>query len=143
MNEIQNPDIASIIFNKDRREEKIQKIERLVTRKVGAKAKFLLDKALELADGIYMTDEKDPYKTKYYKKAPNLEAIIYLIDRLIGKPVAKSEVKDNSEKKGLATIQNLIVNLAGPSRENNGNKNGNTITLGKNDVRVGESSLQK
>ena len=91
----------------------ISKVELLVQKKFSAKSKWLLDKAFELAAGIYILDERDPSKTKYYKKPPDLDAIIYLIDRVLGKPVAKQENFQNQAKKGVAELQNIIQVLAG------------------------------
>ena len=146
---LQNPDLEKIIFGKVGREAKIQKLENMMARKVGKKAKFLLDKAIELAEGIYMMDDKDPYKIKYYKVKPDLDAIIYLCDRLFGKPVAKSEVKDDTNKKGIAAVQDIITQLAGVGLKtlNPNNENGNekfpTVTISSVNVRSGEDALQK
>ena len=111
--------------------------------KVGGKVKFLLDKALELAEGIYMIDDKDPYKIKYYKKAPDLNAIIYLCDRLLGKPVAKTETKDETNKKGIAAVQDIITSLASQGLKSLNEKESNvkTITASSVDVWVGKDAI--
>lgn len=95
------------------KEDIIARVEKMVTRKISVKTKFLIDQAFELAAGIYVLDERDPHKTKYYKKQPQLDAIIYLMDRLLGKPVAKTENTNLQAKKGVAELQSIIMNLAG------------------------------
>lgn len=136
----ENVDLASILFSRDSK-DRISKIEGMLQKKVGKKMKFLLDKALELADGIYMVQDNDPLKIKYYKKAPDLNAIIYLCDRLLGKPVAKSEVKDETGKKGIQSVQNIIINLAG---NKNGKPNGPKPIAGSVvNVRPSENTVQK
>lgn len=144
---IQNPDIVKAIFEKNSKENRLAKIEGLVQRKIGKRVKWLLDKSFELADGIYTIDARDPDKVKYYKKAPDLDAIIYLIDRLIGKPTAKTENKNTEEKKGVQAVQAIILQLAGANVTiNNEAKNGSdlpTITVGHNDVRSGTDTLSQ
>lgn len=111
---LNNPGLLEV-FKKPAKtkEEVIERVERLVTRKISLKTKFLVDKAFELAAGIYILDERDPSKTKYYRKPPNLDAIIYLMDRLLGKPVMRQENSNDKAKKGVAELQNIIQVLAG------------------------------
>lgn len=145
MKTIDNPDIVTAIFEKNTKENRIARVENMIQKKVGAKVKFLLDKAFELADGIYTIDERDPLKVRYYRKPPNLEAIIYLIDRLIGKPVAKSENRNIEEKKGVQAVQSIILQLAGNNITVNGNnrKSIPDVTVSNDDVRPGEDTLQE
>lgn len=137
---IQNPDIVKAIFEKNSKENRLAKIEGLVQRKIGKRVKWLLDKSFELADGIYTIDARDPDKVKYYKKAPDLDAIIYLIDRLIGKPTAKTENKNTEEKKGVVAIQNMIVQLAGGNLVINDPLNGNNEDI---NIRPSENVVQE
>lgn len=87
-----------------------EKIANKVDRQIGKKATTLVETAMELAQGITVAEEDEEGGVKYYTKAPNLNAIIYLLDRLMGKPVAKQEIKE--EKKGIFIIEHMIKQLA-------------------------------
>ena len=97
-----------------RRREIRATLEEKVTKKIGAKGKYLTDKLFELIEGVYIEDKRSGGKhgtIRYYKVPPNLQAIIYALDRVLGKPVARTEV--NEEKKGVIVIESIIRNLAG------------------------------
>ena len=65
-------------------------LEERVVDKIGKKGKYLTDKLFELIEGVYITDSITPTKTgekiRYYKTPPSLQAIIYALDRVLGKP---------------------------------------------------------
>ena len=67
-----------------------QLLENRVVQKIGGKGKYLVDKLFELIDGVYMVDRlkevKGKEEVRYYKVPPNLNAIIYALDRVLGKP---------------------------------------------------------
>jgi len=141
---LNNPGLVEVFTGKKSpktKEEIVARIENLVTRKISKQTKFLVEKAFELAAGVYILDERDPSKTKYYKKPPNLDAIIYLIDRILGKPVAKNENTALQAKKGVAELQNIIQVLAGGTI--NINSNERSIAKPVIDVRPGADPLQK
>ena len=88
-----------------------EKIAQKVEKRIGRKVNTLVGKALELAQGVKVTrynGETDEIVA--YDEKPNLNAIIYLLDRLMGKPTIKSEVKE--EKKGIFIIEHMIKKLA-------------------------------
>lgn len=68
------------------RRKDIQKsLEDKVVKKIGKKGKYLVDKLFELINGVYVVEKKGN-EIHYYKTPPNLNAIIYAIDRVLGKP---------------------------------------------------------
>lgn len=65
-------------------------LENKVVGRIGKQGKLLSDKLFELIEGVYMVDKinqvQGKEEIKYYKTPPNLNAIIYAIDRVLGKP---------------------------------------------------------
>src|SRR3990167_5633456 len=114
-----------------RRKEIRAVLEEKVSKKIGRKGKYLTDKLFELIEGVYVMDKRKDGNIKYYQVPPNLNAIIYALDRVLGKPVARSEITE--EKKGVVLVEHIIRNLAGdrdvdkPIRSNGENvlKSGN------------------
>ena len=94
-----------------RRKEVRALLEEKVSKKIGRKGKYLTDKLFELIEGVYVMDKRKDGNIKYYQVPPNLNAIIYALDRVLGKPVARSEVSE--EKKGVVLVEHIIRNLAG------------------------------
>ena len=94
-----------------RRKEIRAVLEEKVSKKIGRKGKYLTDKLFELIEGVYLMDKQKGGTIKYYQVPPNLNAIIYALDRVLGKPVARSEVSE--EKKGVVLVEHIIRNLAG------------------------------
>ena len=95
-------------------------LEGKVTKRIGKKGKYLTDKLFELIDGIYIETNNDGKKIKYYKQPPNLQAIIYALDRVLGKP--KQYVERNDEKSGIVLVEHVIRNLANSPYGKNGSK---------------------
>lgn len=52
----------------------------------------LIDRALELADGVTVQEVDRDGGIVVYTKPPDLKAIIYLVDRVMGKPTERQEV---------------------------------------------------
>ena len=96
-----------------RRREIKQELEERVTKKIGKKGKYLTDKLFELIEGVYVIDKrggKDGREVRYYQVPPSLSAIIYALDRVLGKPKQVSE--HSEEKKGIILVEHVIRNLA-------------------------------
>jgi len=108
-----------------RRKEIREKLEDRVTKKIGVKGKYLTDKLFELIEGVYIVDKRggqDGRTIKYYQTPPNLNAIIYALDRVLGKP--KQYVDKSEEKKGIILVEHVIRNLANnPYARNRVSKN--------------------
>ena len=138
--QLNNPGLVEIFKRPKTKEDVIARVEKLVQKKIAVKTKFLIDQAFELAAGVYVLDERDPSKTKYYRKPPQLDAIIYLMDRLLGKPMVKSENINREAKKGVAELQSIIMNLAGATININENGKQPKPVI---DVRAGENPLQE
>src|SRR3990167_10385961 len=97
-----------------RRREVRQELEERVTKKIGRKGKYLTDKLFELIEGVYIVDKrggKDGREVRYYQVPPNLNAMTYALDRVLGKPMARTE--HTEEKKGVMIVESIIKNLAG------------------------------
>lgn len=89
-----------------------ERLEERVTKRVGAKGKMLTDRLFELIEGVYVIDKVGGKDVRYYKVPPNLQAITYALDRVLGKPV--QHVKKDETKKGILVVENIIKNLAAP-----------------------------
>src|SRR3990167_3648017 len=73
-----------------RRKDVRKVLEDRVIGKIGKSGKLLTDKLFELIEGVYMVDRlkniQGKEEVRYYKVPPNLNAIIYALDRVLGKP---------------------------------------------------------
>lgn len=73
-----------------RRQDVRKMLEDKVIGKIGKSGKLLVDKLFELVEGIYQVDKlkvvHGKEEIRYYKTPPNLNAIIYALDRVLGKP---------------------------------------------------------
>ena|SRR3990167_366824 len=91
------------------------KLEARVVEKIGRKGKYLTDKLFELIEGIYIVSSDKKGAVKYYKQPPNLQAIMYALDRALGKP--GSSEKENPEGSGTTTIEQIIKKFADGTTE--------------------------
>lgn len=69
-----------------RRQDVRKLLEDKVVRRIGKNGKYLVDKLFELIEGVYILTKDEPNEKKYYKIPPSLNAIIYALDRVLGKP---------------------------------------------------------
>lgn len=91
-----------------------RKLEERVVKKIGGKGKFLIDRLFELASGVYVVDKVGGKEVRYYKVPPNFNALVYLLDRVLGKPKQTGEASD--AKKGIYVVESIIKNLAMPGQ---------------------------
>lgn len=108
-----------------RRKEIREVLEERVTKRIGRKGKYLTDKLFELIDGVYTVQKENGREIRYYKVPPSLTAIIYALDRVLGKP--KQYTERSEEKRGIILVEHVIKNLV----LNPYGKNG----VGKNNIR--------
>src|SRR3972149_4736926 len=87
-----------------RRKEIREVLEEKVTKRIGRKGKYLTDKLFELIDGVYTVQRESGKEIRYYKVPPSLNAIIYALDRVLGKPVARMS-GENQDKKGIMVVE--------------------------------------
>ena len=75
-----------------RRKDIRELFEQKITGAVGKKGKYLTNKLFELVEGVWVVDKFGPHGEvlKVYKQKPDLAAIVYAIDRVLGKPTQKS-----------------------------------------------------
>lgn len=110
-----------------RRKDIQRTLEEKVTKKIGRKGKYLTDKLFELIEGIYIEDKranasgKNKGVIKYYQVPPNLAAITYALDRVLGKP--KQTVDKSEERKGIILVEHVIRNLVRNPYRNVGESN--------------------
>lgn len=87
-------EITNMYFVGDRavgnRNEVRKLLEEHVIGNIGEKGKLLTDKLFELVEGIWQISSIQNVngfeKVKAYRQPPNLNAIIYALDRVLGKP---------------------------------------------------------
>lgn len=97
-----------------RRKEVRELLEDKVVKRIGKKGKYLTDKLFELIEGVYVVQNRkgqEGREIRYYQVPPNLDAIKYALDRVIGKPTARTET--NETKKGVMVVEHIIRNLSG------------------------------
>jgi len=97
-----------------RRKEIREELEKRVTKRIGTKGKYLTDKLFELIEGVYIVDKrggKNGRDVRYYQVPPSLNAIIYALDRVLGKP--KVQIEQSQESRGVILVEHIIRNLAG------------------------------
>lgn len=106
-----------------------EKLESRVVKKIGRKGKWLTDKLFELIEGVYIVDKrggKEGTTIKYYQVPPNLQAIIYALDRVLGKPKVVTEYNEN--KQGMVLVEHIIKGLVtNPKRNYEQNEAGKNI----------------
>lgn len=111
-----------------RRKEVREKLEEKVTKRIGVKGKYLTDKLFELIEGVYVIrKDSDGHALKYYQKPPNLNAITYALDRVLGKP--KQQIEQSQESKGVILVEHIIRNLAGNKHCNPIEEKENVVSL--------------
>mgnify|MGYP001617758000 FL=1 len=101
-----------------RRHEIRAVLEERVTKRIGRKGKYLIDKLFELIDGVYTIQKESGKAIYYYKVPPNLTAIIYALDRVLGKPTQFTE--HSEEKRGIILVEHVIRNLVSNPYVKNG-----------------------
>ena len=91
-------------------------LEDKVVKRIGRKGKLITNKLFELIDGVYVLDRsvhdgRGGKAIKYYQVQPNLNAIIYALDRVLGKPTQYSEtdVTSGGEKITIANILDQLI----------------------------------
>lgn len=103
-------------------------LEEKVIGRIGKSGKLLVDKLFELVEGVYVVDRTNMVKGKeeirYYKVPPSLPAIIYALDRVLGKP------KQVNLQASFSLSQLLVTN-----------NNGNQHRSGNNQEDAEESSV--
>lgn len=87
-----------------------EKIAKKVEKRIGEQFETLVDNAMQLAQGITVAEVQEDGGVKAWTEKPNLNAIIYLLDRLMGKPTQRQEIKD--DKSGITVIEKMIKQLA-------------------------------
>lgn len=120
-----------------RRREIRQELEEKVTKKIGNKGKYLVDKLFELIEGVYLEEKglKKNGTIRYYKVPPNLQAIIYALDRVLGKP--KMHIDKTEEKRGVILVEHVIKNIAGNPYRNANGENGVGANIGRKQLGAG------
>ena len=74
--------------NADRHPQAVAEAEAKLT----ARLLQIIDSALALTEGIWVEETTPDGVRRIYKKPPNIKAIIYCIDRIMGKPTERKEI---------------------------------------------------
>ena len=122
-----------------RRKEVREQLEEKVVKKIGRKGKYLTDKLFELIEGVYVIDKrggKDGRSVRYYQVPPNLNAITYALDRVLGKP--KVQIDKSEEKRGIVLVEHVIRNLASKPYGQGRSAGGTTADGGREGTGTGE-----
>jgi len=60
-------------------------------KKIADKLPWLVDQALELAEGVVIQEADKDGNPRIYQRPPDMNAIKYLLDRIMGKPTDRKE----------------------------------------------------
>jgi hypothetical protein len=71
---------------------------RAAEKKIADRLPWLVDKLIELADGIYEEKTIGEAAVIVYKRAPDRQAAEYLMDRVMGKPTQPVDVYDTARR---------------------------------------------
>lgn len=115
-------------------------LEQLASAKIGRNLDRLLDKALELAEGIwveqvYITKKGEEHK-KVYRRPPDFFAIQYLLNRELGSPVQKSKRETSTEVQIVAV--SVGVDIPPPSPGASAGKRPKAVVIEQRDMEVQE-----
>lgn len=103
----------------NRNQELKRKLEDKVVGRIGRKGKLITDKLFELIEGVYIAKEvvvsqgkgrPKKREVRYYQAPPDLKAIMYALDRVLGKP--DQHVTHQDENEGLKTVAEIVKSLA-------------------------------
>lgn len=61
-------------------------------KKIADKLPWLIDQALELAEGVVIQERDKEGGLRIYQRPPDMKAIAYLVDRIMGKPTERREM---------------------------------------------------
>jgi hypothetical protein len=61
-------------------------------KKIADKLPWLIDQALELAEGVVVQEFDKEGNSRIYQRPPDMKAIAYLVDRIMGKPTDRREL---------------------------------------------------
>lgn len=88
--------------------------ERRIQEHLSSRLDSYLERLDELADGIWILYRApDGSVTKTYRRPPDPKVLMYLVDRLIGKPTQQLETTTQSQ--GLISVQHIIKKLSDAS----------------------------
>lgn len=73
------------------KDEKFKQPIAKAEKQIADKLPWLIDKMLELADGVYV-EKIGVNGTMVYQQAPDYKALSYLVDRIMGKPTERKEL---------------------------------------------------
>lgn len=90
------------------RDEKFKVPIAKAEKRIADKLPMLIDKALELAEGVHVEDFNIvTMQTTVYQKPPDLGAIKYLVDRIMGKPTERKEITSLDKPLGEMSVDEL------------------------------------
>ena len=99
-------------------------------KRISDKLPFLIDKALELADGVMCAELTKEGDYNVYTRPPDRQAIEYLANRIMGKPTERMEIDDTSrlsDDELIAAVTGIIRGDAPEGTEDTGDDEGQTL----------------
>lgn len=84
-------------------------------KRIADRLPLLIDRALELADGVTVQEVDKDGGVAVYTKPPDLKAIIYLVDRIMGKPTERQEVSGPDGSPIEAVFRNALNTVYDPT----------------------------
>src|SRR5690242_360996 len=61
-------------------------------KKIADKLPWLIDQAMELAEGVVVQERDKEGGLRIYQRPPDMKAIAYLVDRIMGKATERKEI---------------------------------------------------
>lgn len=61
-------------------------------KRIADRLPWLIDQAMELAEGVVVQERDKDGTPRIYQRPPDMNAIKYLVDRIMGKPIERKEV---------------------------------------------------
>ena len=76
-------------------------------KKIADKLPWLVDQALELAEGVVIQERDKDGTPRIYQRPPDMKAIAYLVDRIMGKATERKEIMSLDKPLGEMSVDEL------------------------------------
>lgn len=76
-------------------------------KKIADKLPWLIDQALELAEGVIVQERDKDGTPRIYQRPPDMRSIAYLVDRIMGKATERKEITSLDKPLGEMTTDEL------------------------------------
>ncbi len=76
-------------------------------KKIADRLPWLIDQAMELAEGVVVQERDREGGLRIYQRPPDMKAIAYLVDRIMGKATERKEITSLDKPLGEMTVDEL------------------------------------